>query len=101
MAIYPFLLANSSEVWQYYGISLLGGLSFSLINGAFANYMLEHIPPSDRPSHLAWYNVVLNAAVLAGSLVGPIIADEIGLVSALILAAILRLIAGVYILRWG
>jgi MFS family permease len=101
LAIYPFLLANSSEVWQYYGISLLGGLSFSLINGAFANYMLEHIPASDRPSHLAWYNVVLNAAVLSGSLVGPLIADGIGLVSALILAAILRFIAGIYILKWG
>ena len=101
LAIYPFLLANSSEVWQYYGISLLGGLSFSLINGAFANYMLEHIPASDRPSHLAWYNVILNAAVLVGSLGGPIIAGSIGLVSALILFALLRLIAGVYILRWG
>ncbi|MBK9926691.1 MAG: MFS transporter [Anaerolineales bacterium] len=71
LAVYPLLLAYSSEVWHYYGISMLGGLAFSMINGAFANYMLEYIPASDRPSHLAWYNVMLNAAILTGSLGGP------------------------------
>jgi MFS family permease len=101
LAIYPLLLAYSSKVWQYYGISMLGGLAFSMINGAFANYMLEHIPASDRPSHLAWYNVMLNAAILIGSLGGPAIAGEIGLVNALLLAAFLRFIAGIYILKWG
>ena len=101
LAVYPFLLAQSSEVWQFYGISLFGGLVFAMVNGAFANYMLEHIPTSDRPSHLAWYNVVLNASVLIGSLGGPLIADLIGLVSALMLFALFRLLAGIYILKWG
>lgn len=101
LAVYPFLLAYSSEVWQYYGISLFGGLVFAFVNGAFANYMLEHIPASDRPPHLAWYNVVLNAAVLIGSLGGPAIADIMGLVPALILFAVLRLLAGIIILKWG
>ena len=101
LAVYPFLLSLSSEVWQFYGISLFGGLVFSFINGAFANYMLEHIPASDRPTHLAWYNVILNAAILTGSLAGPAIADVIGLVSALMLFALLRLLAGIYILKWG
>jgi len=101
LAAYPFLLAQSSEVWQFYGISLFGGFVFSMVNGAFANYMLEHIPAHDRPTHLAWYNIVLNAAILIGSLVGPLIADGIGLVTALMLFALLRLLAGVYILKWG
>lgn len=101
LAIYPFLLAQSSEVWQFYGISFFGGLVFAFVNGAFANYMLEHIPSSDRPSHLAWYNVILNAAILAGSLGGPAIADIIGLVPALMLVALLRLLAGIFILKWG
>ena len=101
LAVYPFLLAQSSEVWQFYGISLFGGLAFAMINGAFANYMLEHIPAGDRPSHLAWYNVVFNAAILAGSLGGPVIADMIGLVYALSIFAFLRLLAGIYILKWG
>jgi MFS family permease len=101
LAIYPFLLAYSSEVWQYYGISLFGGLVFAFVTGAFANYMLEHIPASDRPSHLAWYNVVLNAAILVSSLSGPAIAGILGLVPALLLTAFLRLVAGIFILKWG
>lgn len=101
LAVYPFLLAYSSQVWQYYGISLFGGLVFAFVNGAFANYMLEHIPASDRPSHLAWYNVALNAAILTGSLGGPAIAGILGLVPALLLTAFLRLLAGIFILKWG
>jgi MFS family permease len=101
LAVYPFLLAQSSAAWQYYGISFFGGLVFAFVNGAFANYMLEHIPSSDRPSHLAWYNVILNAAILAGSLGGPAIANVIGLVPALMMFALLRFLAGVFILKWG
>ena len=101
LAFYPLLLSMSSAVWHFYGISLLGGFVFALINGAYANYMLEHIPANDRPSHLAWYNVILNAAVLFGSLGGPVIADQLGLSNSLILFAILRLLAGLAILKWG
>ena len=61
--------------------------------------MLEHIPAHDHPTHLAWYNIVLNASVLVGSLGGPLIVDLIGLVSALMSFALLRLLAGIYILR--
>jgi len=101
LAFYPFLLSMSSAVWHFYGISLLGGFVFALINGAYANYMLEHIPANDRPAHLAWYNIILNAAVLFGSLGGPVIADQLGLSNSLILFAILRLLAGLAILKWG
>ena len=101
LAFYPLLLSMSSAVWHFYGISLLGGFVFALINGAYANYMLEHIPANDRPPHLAWYNIILNAAVLFGSLGGPIIADQLGLSNSLILFAILRLLAGLAILKWG
>ena len=101
LAVYPFLLALSTEVWQYYAISLFGGFVFAFVNGAFANYMLERIPASDRPPHLAWYNVIFSAAVLIGSLGGPIVADGLGLVYTLMLFALLRLLAGVYIIKWG
>ena len=101
MAVYPFLLALSSEVWHFYAISLFGGLVFAFVNGAYANYMLEHIPADDRPSYLAWYNIVLNAAVLLGSLGGPVFADLLGLSNSLVLFAILRLLAGLIILKWG
>lgn len=101
MAVYPFLLAYSSQVWHFYAISLIGGLTFAMLSGSYPNYMLEHIPAHDRPPHLAWYNIVLNASVLIGSLAGPAISDVIGISSALLVFAALRFLAGLFILKWG
>ncbi len=101
MALYPFMLALSYQVWHFYAVSFIGGLIWAMAGGAFANYMLEHIPAHDRPSHLAWYNVILNAAVLIGSLGGPLIADQMGLSGSLLLFAILRLLSGLAMLKWG
>ena len=101
MAVYPFLLSLSTQVWHFYGLSLIGGLNFAMVSGTYANYMLEHIPADDRPSHLAWYNIILNAAILIGSLVGPVIADQLGIFNALMLIAALRFLSGLSILKWG
>jgi MFS family permease len=101
LALYPMLLAFSATVWHYYGLSLVGGLVFAMVSGSYANYMLEHIPAHDRPPHLAWYSVILNAAILIGSLGGPVISDGIGLMAALLLFAAMRFLAGLAILKWG
>lgn len=101
MSLYPLLLAFTTEVWQFYAIALIGGFTWAWTNGAYANYMLERIPPDDRPPHLAWYTIILNFAILAGSLGGSAIAGQIGLASALILFALLRLLAGIAIFKWG
>ena len=101
MAIYPFMLAVAHTVWNYYVLSFLGGFLFAMVNGAYINYMLEKIPPDDRPSHLAWYSIVLNVAILSSSLMGPAIAEMTGLVNALIVFGVLRILAGMAILKWG
>ncbi len=101
MALYPLLLAGSTNVWQYYGISLIGGLNFAMVSGVYANYMLDHIPPDDRQAHLAWYNIILNASILIGSLGGPLLGELMGLSAALLLIAVLRFLAGILILKWG
>ena len=101
MAIYPFMLAGAHSVWQFYVLSFLGGFLFAMVNGAYINYMLENIPPNDRPSHLAWYSIILNVAILASSLAGPAIAEMTGLVNALIIFGVLRIFAGFAILKWG
>ncbi len=101
MATYPIMLAFAQNVWHFYALSFLGGFLFALVNGAYANYMLENIPPHDRPSHLAWYTIVFNIAVLGSSIVGPLIADVIGLAPALIIFGVLRIVAGVVLLKWG
>jgi MFS family permease len=101
MGLYPFLLALSRSALHFYGVSAIGGLSWSLAGGAYANYLLECIPAHDRPAYLAWYNVILNACILIGSLVGPLIANGIGLVPALFVFAGARALAGIAIWKWG
>ena len=101
MGFYPFLLAFSSTPLDFYGVSALGGLSWALVGGAYANYMLERMPPHDRPAYLAWYNVILNACILTGSLLGPLVASQIGLVAALFVFAAARTLAGIAIWKWG
>jgi MFS family permease len=101
MGLYPFFLALSQTAFHFYLLSALGGVSFSLVGGAYANYMLENIPAHDRPAYLAWYNVILNASILAGSLIGPVIATGMGLIPALFLFAAMRTLAGLAIWKWG
>lgn len=62
MATYPIMLAFSQNVLQFYGLSFINGFLFALVNGAYANYMLENIPPHDRPAHLAWYTIKIGRA---------------------------------------
>jgi MFS family permease len=101
MSIYPIAMGFSHTAIHYYLLSIAGGFAWALVAGAYANYLLEHIPHDDRPSHLAWYNIILNAAVLIGSLAGPFLAGYIGIGIALIAFGALRLLAGVAILKWG
>jgi len=101
MSLYPLLLAFSRHAADYYFVSAIGGFGWAMFSGAYSNYLLEKIPADDRPAHLAWYNIIFNAAVLLGSLAGPLLAREIGLVTALILFGVLRLISGIAILKWG
>lgn len=101
MTAYPALMALSRGVGLYIVFSLVGGLGWALVGGALNNYLLDKIPSGDRPAHLAWYNLSLNAAVLSGSLAGPLIGGQIGLPAALGLFAACRLLAAFFIGRWG
>jgi MFS family permease len=101
LGIYPFLLALSRNPPQFYLTSLIGGVNYALLIGSYANYLLEKIPVSDRPAHLAWYNVILNASIVVSSLSGPLMARAVGLEAALVLIAFLRFISGLAMMKWG
>jgi MFS family permease len=101
LAMYALLLALSKSPADFYWTSILGGLNYGMLIGSYANYLLEKIPIEDRPAHLAWYNVILNASILIGSLSGPLISQAIGLGAALMLIALLRFLSGLAILKWG
>ena len=101
MCIYPLAMSISHSPLHYYLLSITGGFAWAMVAGAYANYLLEKIPDNDRPSHLAWYNIILNGAVLLGSLAGPLLAGFIGIGVALFAFGLMRLLAGLAILKWG
>jgi predicted MFS family arabinose efflux permease len=75
--------------------SLLGGGVWAVLNPGLVNRLMEKAPDDDRPAYMALHNLVLNLGVLAGSLASPLLDGWIGLRAALLLAAALRLLAGV------
>ena len=101
MSLYPALTAVTQGLPLFLVASVLGGLAWAVVGGASGNYLLEKIPEGKRPSYLAWYNVSLNTAVLLGSLVGPLLAEQIGLVTTLFWVALGRIVAGILLWRKG
>jgi MFS family permease len=101
MCLYPILVGLSHNATLYLFTSLVGGLVWALVSGALSNYLLDQTPAHNRPPYLAWYNLTLYAAVLLGSLLGPELANGIGLIQALFAIAALRLVAGLLFWRWG
>lgn len=101
MATYPALMSISRDLPLFALTSIVGGIAWSIVGGTLYNFILDWIPDHDRPAHLSWYHLALNAAILAGSLSGPLIANAIGLPDAMLVCAGTRLLAGLAILRWG
>jgi MFS family permease len=97
LSLYPLLTGFMTGLWMYIGVSLIGGFAWSLVGAAIGNYLLENVPATDRPAYLAWYNLALNLAVLAGSLLGPLLAQQFGLVEALIIGFVARALGGLAI----
>jgi MFS family permease len=101
MCLYPMLMGLSQGLGLFLAACILGGFTWALVNGALGNYLLENVPADNRPAYLAWYNLALNAAILLGSLAGPLLAGQIGLSTALVLFGLSRLVVGVALWRWG
>jgi MFS family permease len=101
MGTYPALMAFSRDIPSLVFTSIVGGIAWSVVGGTLYNFIMERIPVGDRPAHLGWYHLALNAAVLLGSLGGPLIANQVGLPGAMLICGVARLIAGLAILQWG
>lgn len=98
---YPILLGVSHGPALYLVTSLVGGFAWSVAGGAYSNYLLENVPPPDRPAHLTWFSLGSNAAILVASLIGPLVGVWLGLSGALIVFGIIRMLTGFSIARWG
>lgn len=101
LGCYPFLLRFAFQVPVFLLTCVIGGLAWTLAGGILFNYLLEKVPEDKRPAYLAWFSLGSNAAILCGSLLGPVIASWVGLAPALILFASIRALSGILILRWG
>lgn len=101
LSFYPGLMSITHEIGLFAITSMVGGLAWALAGGVLFNYLLEKVPAGDRPAYLAWYALIFNAAVLLGSLLGPVVATATGLTVSLVIFAACRLSAGLAILRWG
>lgn len=100
LSFYPLGMALAPGLEFYLFTSFVGGVAWALVGGALGNYLLDHVPPTNRPAYLAWYNLALNAASLLGALAGSYLAASIGLMPALLVAFGLRLFAGYAIWQW-
>lgn len=101
MGSFPALMAVATTPIMYIVANIAGGLAWSLAGGGLYNYLLDNVPPTDRPAYLAWYSMISNGAILFGSLLGPALAGQVGFTAALLLFGLARLLAGIAILRWG
>jgi len=101
LALYPLLVALSHGLVLLIAANVIGGIVWAILSGALANRLLEHVPDDDRPAHLALYNLALNVATLSGTMLGPLLAQWMGLREALLLVVVMRVISGLALSRWG
>lgn len=99
ISLYPALLSLANGPGLFLVASIMGGSGWALAGGAVGNFVLEKTPDDSRPSYLAWYNMSLQAGVLLGSLIAPLMAGWWGLTIGLAFAAVCRFITGVAIWR--
>jgi DHA1 family multidrug resistance protein-like MFS transporter len=98
---YPLLTAFSFDIRLLLLTSIIGGVVWGLLSGSLSNRLLEIIPTDSRPAHLAFYNLALNLATLTGTMLGPFLTYWVGLREALIIVAVLRVMSGLALVRWG
>jgi len=98
---YPLLLGLAENSVLFFTASILGGLITGVMGGAQVNRLMERIPSDDLPAHMALNNMAGNIALLVGSMLGPLLADALGLREAILLSAGLRVLAGVALVLWA
>ncbi len=96
---FPLLTALADGPALYLIASALGGAVWAVANVGLTHKLMDRVPPEDAPAHMALHNLVLNLGILAGSLLGPLLAVGLGLRNVLLLAAALRVLAGVGLAR--
>jgi MFS family permease len=97
VGMYPFLTALFPQTIMFLIASTIGGLAWGVAGGVMLAYVLRAVPANETPRYLAWYSLLTNLAVLTGSLVGPMLANWLGLQMGLAMGGVLRFLSGALI----
>lgn len=101
MAIQAVLLAVVRDPAGYLLYVLAGGVGQGILLSTQYNYHLENVPETNRAHWLSWALLTGNAAVLIGSLSGPLLAAWMSIPIALAFFGLLRLLVAFVLLRFG
>ena len=100
-ALYPFLLGMATSAILFWVASFFGGMIWGIASAALVNRLMEVAPEKERPAAMALHNLVLNMGMLAGALFAPLMGDLLGIQEALLAAAGLRMLAGLFLAYWA
>ena len=99
--LYPLMIGLARGEPLYYAASIVGGGVWGVTSASLINRLMERAPADDLSASMALHNLVLNLGILAGSLAGPLLGHVVGLQEAVLIAAGLRLLAGIFLKIWG
>ncbi len=95
------VLAFATDVTLYLVAMIIGGVANGVLITAQFNYNIENIPATHRYTWLSWNVLFGNAAVLLGSMAGPVLSTAVNVPIVLAGIGALRLVSSLLIFRWG
>jgi MFS family permease len=101
IALSILLFIYSFSPWIYLLTMISGGIGWALLSASLINYIFERVPENDRPAHLAWFNLVVNAAMLFGSLGGAQLGAMLGLAPAMAVVFVFRVAMALLVWKFG
>jgi MFS family permease len=101
LSLFPLILSLAKGADLFIVANLVGGVAWAVLAVALLNYLYENSPEQNKSVYMSYYILASNAAILIGSLVGPLIASLLGYSEALALFAVLRALSGIAVLIWG
>lgn len=101
LALNALALAFAQDATLYFVSVVVGGIGSGILSTAQYNYNLDNVPAAERSNWLGINMFAGNAAVLLGSLAGPLLAGLSGQRGTFLIFAALRLLIGLVIIRWG
>ena len=100
-AVFPITISLFGSVGGVLIAHAMGGLAWGFAGTSTLNNLMDRVPEDDRPAHMALNHIVMNVGILAGSFLGPVLGDMVGIQTAILAAGVLRVFAGILVGRWA